>query len=450
MVEGTISMVGDASQSVGGDGGSVANLLDSPDAGAVRSSSPGEVSSPGPTSRRHETGPDSADSPSTKLFWVLVGIITVAGLLLRLPSFNDSLFGDEISTYFIVVGHSLGRVLRLVESNQETSPPLYFMVAWATKGILGSPAQSIRLVSLVAGTAAIPLTALLGLWTVGRRAALVGASCMALSPYMIFYSTEARPFMLMMLLVLLSTLALLRALDTGRPVWWIAYAVCTCGAFYTHYIAIFLLVVQLAWAFWTQPRARRALIAANVAAAVGFLPWINGFREDLHAPNFISALAPVNFHDLETILETSWIGHPETTIDRVPGELAVVLGAAGLLVAVIGLVMRSRGTDHGTWRPSPRTVFILLLAVAPAALVVLYSVARADIFGGPFLIASWPALGLAIGAIVRESPEVPAGGGGGTDPGGLCHRRHQDARPDRPAPEHRRRRPVHPSARTEW
>ncbi len=166
-------------------------------------------------------------------FFVLVGIITVGGLLLRLPSFHDSLFGDEISTYFIVTGHSLPRVLRLVESNQETSPPLYFMLAWATKGLLSSPAESIRLVSLITGTAAIPLTFLLGLWTVGRRAALVGATCVALSPYMIFYSTEARPFMLMLFLTLLSTLALLRALDSGKNRWWVAYAACSCGAVYS-------------------------------------------------------------------------------------------------------------------------------------------------------------------------------------------------------------------------
>ena len=110
------------------------------------------------------------ETPLPRSFLLLVGIITVGGLVLRLPSFRDSLSGDEISTYFIVSGHSLSQVLRLVESNQETSPPLYFMVAWATKGFFGNTAESIRLVSLVTGTSAIPLTFLLGLWTVGRRA----------------------------------------------------------------------------------------------------------------------------------------------------------------------------------------------------------------------------------------------------------------------------------------
>ena len=224
--------------------------------------------------RRASARPEEGDLPRT--FLVLVALITLGGLLLRLPSFHDAVTGDEISTYYIVNGHSLGRVLQLVWSNQETSPPLYFVLAWAARGLLGSEAESIRLISLLTGTAAIPLTFLLGLWTVGRRAALVGATCMALAPFMIFFSTDARPFMLVLFFALLSTLALLRALDTGRLAWWAAYAASSCAAAYTHYTVVFLLVVQLGWALWTQPRARKPLVLANAAAVVAYLPWLGG------------------------------------------------------------------------------------------------------------------------------------------------------------------------------
>ena len=349
------------------------------------------------------TAAGNADErPLPRILVVSVAVITIGGLLLRLPSFHDALFGDEPSTYFIVVGNGLGRVLRLVESNQETSPPLYFVIAWLTKGLLSSPAESIRLISLITGTAAIPLTFLLGLWTVGRRAALVGAACMALSPYTIVFSTEARPFMLMMFLVLLSTLALLRALRTRRFGWWVGYAAFTCAAAYTHYTAVLLLVVQLAWALWTHPRARRALIGSNVAAAVGFLPWINGLREDLHAPNFIGFLYPFSLHFVETSIVTTWIGHPYTAIGRLPGEFAVAVAGAGLLVGLIGVMLKARATREWRWRWRSKKTLILLLTVGPAILAALYSWLRTDIFGGPFLIASWPALALAIGALVTS------------------------------------------------
>ena len=77
-------------------------------------------------------------SPLPTPFLVLIGVVTLVGLLLRLPSFNNSLSGDEISTFYIVNGHSLARVLSLVYSRQESTPPLYFILAWATKGWLGS------------------------------------------------------------------------------------------------------------------------------------------------------------------------------------------------------------------------------------------------------------------------------------------------------------------------
>jgi len=387
-------MVGSPNQSVGVGGRSVAELPAQPT---------GHMSDEGVQGTVGRATRDRVDgAPLPTVFVVLAGIITVGGLLVRLPSFHDSLFGDEISTYFIVTGHSLPRVLRLVESNQETSPPLYFMVAWATKGLLSSPAESIRLVSLITGTAAIPLTFLLGLWTVGRRAALVGAACVALSPYMIFYSTEARPFMLMLFLTLLSTLSLLRALDTRRLLWWVAYAACSCGAFYTHYDAVFLLFVQFAWVFWSEPRARKYLVIANVAAGLAFIPWINGFREDLHAPSFIAALAPLKPHIILTILVTTWIGHPETQLHLMPGLFAAALAGLGLAIGLVGLLMKARSTNRLRWRPRSRTTLIVLLAVAPPLLLLLYSWVRTPVFGGPFLISSWPGLALTIGIVVTR------------------------------------------------
>ena len=39
---------------------------------------------------------------------------------------------------------------------------------------------------------------------------------------------------------------------------------------------------------------RKHLIVANVVAALALIPWLNGIKEDLHAPSFISALVPLN------------------------------------------------------------------------------------------------------------------------------------------------------------
>lgn len=331
--------------------------------------------------------------------WI-VGAITVVGLLLRLPSFNSSLFGDEISTYFIVTGHSLGRVLQLVHSNQETSPPLYFILAWITKG-LGNSVQSIRLPSLVAGTAAIPLTYLLGLRTVGRRAALIGAALVALSPFMISMSTNARPYMVMCLFGLASTFALLQALDTGRLSWWIVYAASSCAAAYTHYTVVFLLIAQLVWAFWTRPDTRRSLLLANVAALLAYLPWLGGLLEDLHGPNEIGGLEPFGFKTIRNDLENWSIGS-NLSLRLVPGNPAIILIAVGVAAAVIGVTLRVR--RRAKWVPSARIVLVMVLALATPVGTILSSIVGHDVFNSQNLIASWPGLALAVGILLTRPP----------------------------------------------
>ena len=56
----------------------------------------------------------------------------------------------------------------------------------------GDSTVLVRLPSLVLGTAAIPVVFLLGRRVAGTRVGLFAAAILALSPFAIFYSTEAR------------------------------------------------------------------------------------------------------------------------------------------------------------------------------------------------------------------------------------------------------------------
>ncbi len=326
---------------------------------------------------------------------LLVGAITLVGLLLRLRSLSDSLFGDELSTYYTVAGHGLGRTLRIVESDQELTPPLYYVLAWLAAR-LGDTPEALRLPSLLAGIAAIPLTYLLGLRTVGRRAAIVGAALVATSPFLIFYSTEARAYSLMLLLGLVSTLTLLRALDHGRPRWWAAYAVSSCAALYTHYTVVFVLAGAFAWACFTRPGARRPLLAANAAAALGFLPWLPQFLADSRSPcaRLIAMLQPFGLHTVRIDVGRWGLGHPDVSLATVPGHAALALLLVGIAAGVIGLLLERPG------RPSRGVVLVLVLALAAPVGAALYSTIGNSVYISRNLIASWPGLALATGALV--------------------------------------------------
>ena len=105
----------------------------------------------------------------------LVAAITVVGAAVRLVILHDSLFADELSTYWIISGRGLGGVISTVHTDAEITPPLYFVLAWLTTR-LDLTAEMLRAPSFLAGVAAIPLIYLLGLRTVGRAAALVASA----------------------------------------------------------------------------------------------------------------------------------------------------------------------------------------------------------------------------------------------------------------------------------
>jgi hypothetical protein len=348
---------------------------------------------------------------------LLVGGITAAGLLLRWPSFTDALFGDEVTTYGVVSGHGPRAVLDLVHSDIENTPPLFYLVAAATERVGGS-AEALRLPSLLAGVTAIPLTYWLGTLTVGRRAGVTAAALMAVSPYLIFYSTEARSYALVMLLALLSTLALLYALQRGGLALWIAYGAVSCASLYASYTALFILLAQLAWALVVHRDAWRPLLGANLGAAIGFLPWLPGFLKDSDSPTNVYDYIRTFSLDVAREDLVHWsVGHPYIDVEELSGQVGIWLIVAGLGLGAAGLLagLLRRPAAERSWRPSPPTVLVILLAAVVPVGAAIYSMIGSTVFTPRYLIPSWPGLALAAGALLTS-----ARGWHGLVPAAIC------------------------------
>ena len=329
-----------------------------------------------------------------------VGALTLVALALRIPGIDQSLAGDELYTFDIVRQSGLVDVLRAVHDTSIT-PPLHYVVAWlAVK--LGDPATWVRIPSLIAGTATVPAVYLLGRRTVGRDAGLVAAALTALSPFAIFYSDEARTYALLILLVALSTLSLLAALDSGRRRWWVVFAVCACASLYAHYTAVFPLAAQLAWALWAHRERARELAVAFAAVAVGYLPWLPSFLHQRHNSGIkaIEALAPFTARTVGESLAKLVPGHPFVSLADVPGPVAlavVVVGAGGAALAA-GARRRPR--------PSPAFVLVVALAAATPVGALLYSAAGSSIFAARNLLPSFPGLVLLLGVLMVAAPRL--------------------------------------------
>ena len=269
--------------------------------------------------------------------------------------FTDSLDGDELSAYVVVTEHGLAQLMDIVESDQEITPPLFFLLAKITQG-WGNPMDSLRLDTLVAGAAAIPLTYLLGARALDRRAAIVASCVMALSPFLISYSTEARPYILLMLLCLGSTLALVHALDRAGKVWWAVYALLSCAAMYTHYTGVFVLAAQAVWALVFFRDRWRWIVGANVVAAIGWAPWLPSYRADQDSPaaDLIGNLQPFGLDAIRTDILHWSIGHPIPllSVRDMPGEPALVLIGLALVIGLAFTALEAaRARFHAKGRP---------------------------------------------------------------------------------------------------
>lgn len=304
---------------------------------------------------------------------LVVAVCTCVGFLLRLRGIDQSLWTDE----FLTLGHvdgSFGHMIDgLIENHRERSennPPLYFALAWASAQ-LGDPKILLRLPSLVLGTATIPLAYILGARTVGRTAAAAGAAFLAFSPFAIYYSNEGRPYATLTFLTALSTLALLVALKDGRWRWWVAYAAAVCAVLYTHNTGAFVLAAQGTWALWVHRTQWKRIVGANLAAIVGFLPWVP-YIEGRYL--WIFDLQAAQLHLGTPQAAVVWLmGVPFVPVSVVPGVVPFALLALGVALGLLGALRRP---------PPPNTVLLLvLLAVAtPLGLLAYRAVSGHNLF----------------------------------------------------------------------
>jgi len=126
----------------------------------------------------------------------------------------------------------------------ECNPPLFFALMKLWTGAAGDGPMAMRLPAALFGTLTIPLLGAFVWRLAGPGAGCYAALLLAVSPFHIDFSQEARPYTLLPLLVLAATAALAWALETGGKKRWALYAFCALLASYTHYFTVHFLAAH--------------------------------------------------------------------------------------------------------------------------------------------------------------------------------------------------------------
>src|SRR3954447_20552431 len=199
--------------------------------------------------------------------WALLGIVGGAAALRFSTLGVQSFWHDEAVTVGRVLHPGLGATLREIPSSEAT-PPLYYVLAWLWSKLFGTSEAGIRSLSALFGTATVPVAYAIGARLVSRRAGVLAAMAVAVSPLMVWYSQEARAYALLVLTSALTIWLFACALQEPerrrRLGWW---AVAASLALLSHYFAAFVVIPEAAWLLW-RVRKRSVLIAVAVPSVV--------------------------------------------------------------------------------------------------------------------------------------------------------------------------------------
>jgi hypothetical protein len=235
---------------------------------------------------------------------LLLGGLVLIGFGARIWHLGEqSLWLDEaLSVVFSRLG--LGDLITTL-ATQDLHPPLYYVALHFWMRLAGSSEFAVRFVSVLFGLPAVPVTYQLGTNLFpggdrpggtldrGAKIGLIAAALVALSPFLVYYSQEARMYSALATFGACSSLALWKLVTKPSRRWWLGYVAFTAALLYTQYFGALVVLFQVIYlaGSWLRQR-RRALVAMAAVVATGgtYLPWVPGailqMRRLLAIPDF--------------------------------------------------------------------------------------------------------------------------------------------------------------------
>jgi 4-amino-4-deoxy-L-arabinose transferase-like glycosyltransferase len=301
---------------------------------------------------------------------------------------GHALYGDEVASARIVTEPSLGRVLTHVRRTEST-PPSWYVAAWAVRETTGAGAESLRLLSVLFAACAAGLTAF---WA--RRllddglAGGVAGLLVALGSVPLEYAEQLRAYALVVLASVAFGVLLVEAAMRPRRWTLIALAAVVWIGALTHYFFLFVVGAGAAWLWIARPRppARGRATLALGAGLLALAPWLPAFHEQQAHGRY------------------RWIGgFDPLAVAKLPGEL--FFGPDGLLygLARLAVTFAVAGAAVALWRRREGSA-VVVLALLPIVVAAALWAAGAPIFNERNMLPVVPFLAILVAGAVAELP----------------------------------------------
>jgi hypothetical protein len=203
--------------------------------------------------------------------WALLGAFFIAGTAFRLAQFfaARSLWLDEAMLSLNIATRSWGELLRPLDYNQ-VAPPLFLWLSRLSIRLAGTNEMALRAWPMLAAILVPPLLSLVAYRWLGPAGALAAIALASLSPTLVVYANEAKPYgsdAFVTVAVLAATVAVRNR--PGATLRWCALVLCGILGLLLSIPAAFVLPAALvSLALDPEARAKRAgLVACALAWA---------------------------------------------------------------------------------------------------------------------------------------------------------------------------------------
>jgi hypothetical protein len=360
-----------------------------------------------------DLGPPGALAVNNRGYRLGMGAVILLATALRGYRLGyQELRGDEAFGYFFSL-RPYPDIIRATIALREPHPVGSYFIERGWLALAGHSEFALRFISLWFGVLAVAL-----LYRLARRlrlsptASLLGAGLLAISPYAVWHSQDARMYSISLALTLASVLLGWELWQRAphRGVWriWAGYVAVTWLALQVHYFAAFVIVAQNVFVFaaaarqWITRPAQRAdgrrrrltfWLTAQLAVALLYLPWLLAAAGTLTAYGG-NGDSPA-FGDM-LVRSLSVFGAGES-IPASQRPLIALAAAALLLIGAARLAVR----------PASRPVLgLLALYLALPVIVTWLSALSRPIFNERYLIAAAPPFYLLIACAIFAGDDL--------------------------------------------
>ncbi|MEN8098135.1 MAG: glycosyltransferase family 39 protein [Chloroflexota bacterium] len=345
---------------------------------------------------------------------ILLVLLLAAGL--RFYRIDAQSFWNDEGNSVRLAERSLALIVE--GSAGDIHPPLYYMILKGWRTILGTSEFAARSLSAVLGVALVLVIFLLGRKLINSVTGLIAALLAAVNPLQVYYSQEARSYILVSLLGAIAVYAAHaiygkwnESAESQKPkddivLWMLVYIVATTAGLYTHYLFPLIilavnLIVLLSLLGRRLVREAMILVFLNAIALILYIPWISiAFRQLTTWPS--SGEMQSVGSALVTVFRTLSLG-----ITVVPQATRIALLGFGFLLA-LGLMPRKNIRNPqlillALWLLLPIAIILMLDMLKPAFLKFLL------VISPPFCILVARGIGFTLrsGANVRRALLLP-------------------------------------------